>query len=139
MLKKALKDASARTRTASNLALLLTVFAFAALAQTPRPSPTPRFAPPAPASPTPSPAASPAKPGDPLKALQYRLVGPFRGGRVTTVAGVPSQPKVYYFGGTGGGVWKTTDGGINWQPISDEYFKTGSVGGIAVSESNRPE
>lgn len=77
-----------------------------------------------------------AKAADPLKLLQYRLIGPFRGGRVTAVAGVPTQPKVYYFGATGGGVWKTTDGGTNWQPVSDEYFKTGSVGAIGVSESD---
>ncbi|HYX42779.1 MAG TPA: hypothetical protein VE821_13825, partial [Pyrinomonadaceae bacterium] len=50
----------------------------------------------------------------PLRLLQWRLVGPFRGGRVTAVTGVASQPQVYYFGGTGGGVWKTTDGGVNW-------------------------
>ena len=73
---------------------------------------------------------------DPLKILQYRSIGPFRGGRVTAVAGVTSQPNVYYFGATGGGVWKTTDGGANWQPVSDEYFKTGSVGAIGVSESD---
>ncbi len=73
---------------------------------------------------------------DPLKLLQYRSIGPFRGGRVTAVAGVPSQPRVYYFGATGGGVWKTTDGGVNWTPVSDGFFKTGSVGAIAVSDSD---
>lgn len=73
---------------------------------------------------------------DPLKLLQYRMIGPFRGGRVTAVAGVPSQPKVYYFGATGGGVWKTTDGGVNWEPVSDKFFKTGSVGAIDVSLSD---
>src|SRR5215831_11505463 len=56
---------------------------------------------------------------DPLKVLQWRQIGPFRGGRVTAVAGVASQPMVFYFGGVGGGVWKTTDGGINWEAISD--------------------
>jgi photosystem II stability/assembly factor-like uncharacterized protein len=50
------------------------------------------------------------------------------------VTGVPSQPYTYYFGATGGGVWKTEDGGLNWSPISDEFFKTGSVGAVAVSE-----
>ena len=68
--------------------------------------------------------------------LKYRQIGPFRGGRVTAVAGVASQPYVYYFGATGGGVWKTTDGGVNWEPISDAYFKTGSVGAIGVADSD---
>ena len=71
-----------------------------------------------------------------LKELKYRGIGPFRGGRVVAVAGVTSQPNVYYFGATGGGVWKTTDGGATWLPISDGQFKTGSVGAIAVSESD---
>ena len=109
-------------------------------AQTPTPTPettpTPRFAPSPQTSPTPTASPTPAKKNDPLKLFQYRAIGPFRGGRVTAVAGVPSQPNVYYFGATGGGVWKTTDGGVNWEPISDLYFKTGSVGAIAVSDSD---
>jgi photosystem II stability/assembly factor-like uncharacterized protein len=73
----------------------------------------------------------------PLRLLQYRSIGPARGGRVTAVAGVPSQPMVYYFGATGGGVWKTSDGGANWEPITDgTVFGTGSVGAIGVSESD---
>src|SRR5689334_20725455 len=101
----------------SSIALAIAVASFGySHAQTP--TPTPRYAPSPQISPTPQTSPSPqAKREDPLKALQYRLIGPFRGGRVTTVAGVPSQPKTYYFGGTGGGVWKTTDGGINWQPV----------------------
>jgi photosystem II stability/assembly factor-like uncharacterized protein len=71
-----------------------------------------------------------------FKALRWRPIRPYRGGRVTAVAGVTSQPHVYYFGATGGGVWKTTDGGANWERISDGYFKTGSVGAIAVAESD---
>jgi len=83
-----------------------------------------------------TPTASPTK-EDPIKALQWRSIGPFRGGRVTAVAGVVSQPQVYYFGATGGGVWKTTDGGINWEPISDgSVFGTGSVGAIGLSDSD---
>src|SRR5215813_14341511 len=70
------------------------------------------------------------------KALKWRLIGPFRGGRAVAVAGVASQPNVYYFGATGGGVWKTTDSGADWQPVSDGFFKTGSVGAIAVSDSD---
>src|ERR1700704_2672522 len=54
---------------------------------------------------------SAGKESDPLKVLQWRSIGPFRGGRSTAVAGVASQPMVFYFGGTGGGVWKTSDGG----------------------------
>lgn len=80
--------------------------------------------------------AAPSKKDDPLKLFQYRSIGPFRGGRVGAVAGVAGQPNVYYFGATGGGVFKTTDGGVNWSPVSDEYFKTGSVGAIDVSQSD---
>jgi len=60
--------------------------------------------------------SSTTAPGDLLKALQWRSIGPFRGGRSTAIAGVASQPMFFYIGGTGGGVWKTTDGGINWEP-----------------------
>jgi photosystem II stability/assembly factor-like uncharacterized protein len=73
----------------------------------------------------------------PFGPLAYRPIGPYRGGRVDTVTGVPSQPFVYYFGAAGGGgVWKTTDGGVTWEPLGDQTFKTGSVGAIAVSESD---
>ena len=73
---------------------------------------------------------------DPLKNFQYRLIGPFRGGRSSAVEGVAAQPNVYYFGATGGGVWKTIDGGVNWQNISDGFFKTGSVGAIDAADSD---
>ncbi|HEV3470079.1 MAG TPA: hypothetical protein VG148_12215 [Pyrinomonadaceae bacterium] len=79
---------------------------------------------------------APAEGQSALRPLSYRLIGPFRGGRVAAVAGVPTQPFVYYFGATGGGVWKTTDGGINWEPLGDGTFKTGSVGAVAVAESD---
>ncbi len=71
-----------------------------------------------------------------LNSLEWRLIGPFRGGRVVAVAGDPVHPQVFYFGSTGGGVWKTTDGGILWENVSDGYFKRASVGAIAVSTSD---
>ncbi|HLN58510.1 MAG TPA: glycosyl hydrolase, partial [Thermoanaerobaculia bacterium] len=74
--------------------------------------------------------------GKAYEGLEFRNIGPFRGGRVTAVAGVRWKPLVYYFGGTGGGVWKTADGGSNWAPMSDKDFKTGSVGAIGVAESD---
>jgi hypothetical protein len=63
--------------------------------------------------------------------LSWRSVGPWRGGRVTTVAGVPGQPMVYYMGATGGGVWKTEDAGMSWRPIGDGQFRMGSIGAVA--------
>lgn len=75
---------------------------------------------------------------DPMlfKGLEYRCVGPSRGGRVTTVTGIASQPSVFYMGATGGGVWKTTDYGRNWVNVSDGYFETGSIGAVQVADSD---
>lgn len=71
-----------------------------------------------------------------FKPLKYRSIGPFRGGRSVASAGVKDDPLTYYSGITGGGLWKTEDGGQRWNNISDGYFKTGSVGAVAVSKSN---
>ena len=68
-------------------------------------------------------------------ALEYRLVGPFRGGRSAAVTGVPGKPLLFYQGATGGGVWRTQDGGSTWENISDGYFG-GSIGAVAVSDSD---
>jgi photosystem II stability/assembly factor-like uncharacterized protein len=100
-----------------------------ALASVPLLAPLARGADPAPAK---GPAVDPAL----LAGLEWRSIGPYRGGRVTAVTGVASQPRVFYFGGTGGGAWKTTDGGISWQSVSDGQLGTGSVGAIAVAESD---
>src|SRR5262245_51966933 len=70
-----------------------------------------------------------------LAGMRFRCIGPFRGGRVCAVTGVRGEPRVFYQGATGGGVWKTEDAGASWRPISDKFFKTGSVGAIAVAES----
>lgn len=69
------------------------------------------------------------------ESVQYRSIGPFRGGRSAAVVGVANQPKLFYFGATGGGVWKTTDGGITYKNISDGYFG-GSIGSVAVAPSD---
>lgn len=73
---------------------------------------------------------------DLMKDLKFRLIGPFRGGRSIAVSGVSSDPNTYYFGSVGGGVWKTTDSGRSWTPVSDGQFKTGDVGAIEVSQSD---
>ncbi|MEO0339036.1 MAG: hypothetical protein AAF242_07455 [Bacteroidota bacterium] len=72
----------------------------------------------------------------PLDHLQYRNVGPTRGGRATAVAGVASQPNIFYMGATGGGVWKTDDYGISWKNVSDGYFSTPSIGAIRVAQND---
>jgi len=71
-----------------------------------------------------------------LKAVKWRSIGPFRGGRSVCGTGVVGDPKTYYMGTTGGGLWKTEDMGISWRNISDGFFKTGSVGAIAVAEGD---
>src|SRR5574338_602655 len=71
-----------------------------------------------------------------LGGLSYRSIGPYRGGRVTAVSGVRQQLCTFYMGATGGGVWKTEDCGHSWRNISDGFFATGSIGAIAVSDSN---
>src|SRR6266849_9946750 len=68
--------------------------------------------------------------------MRYRMIGPERGGRVTTVTGVPSQPYTFYMGATAGGVWKTTDAGHTWLNVSDAFFEAGSMGAIRVAESD---
>jgi len=92
-------------------------------------------------------AADPAKPtADPAEEresdtkesgkLEYRLVGPWRGGRVTAVTGVPGKPHLYYMGATGGGVWRTENAGQTWENLSDKHFKVGTIGAVAVSRSD---
>ncbi|WP_144037077.1 hypothetical protein [Sphingomonas sp. TZW2008] len=68
--------------------------------------------------------------------MKFRHVGPWRGGRVTTVTGVPSQPRTFYMGTVGGGVWKTTDAGHKWVNTTDGQIRVGSIGAVAVAESN---
>lgn len=71
-----------------------------------------------------------------FRAMKWRNIGPFRGGRSTAVCGVPQAPLTFFMGTTGGGLWKTTDGGGEWRNISDGYFNTGSVGAVAVAPSD---
>lgn len=87
-------------------------------------------------------AAAQSKPASDLfdkklyQSLTYRNIGPFRGGRATAISGVPNDIFTYYMGATGGGVWKTTDGGTTWKNISDGYFNTTGIGSIAVAPSD---
>ncbi len=81
-------------------------------------------------------AAAPGWLKDSIHPLKWRNIGPFRGGRSVTSCGVTGNPMVYYMGTTGGGVWKTENAGLSWYNISDGYFKTGSVGAVAVSASD---
>src|SRR6476469_513513 len=86
--------------------------------------------------------AQSAQSGDPLEQLlasfKWRSIGPDRGGRSIAVSGVKGQPRVAYFGAVGGGLWKTTDGGMKWAPVTDGQLTSSSVGAVAVSES-RPD
>jgi len=80
--------------------------------------------------------AESAKPEEkPFRGMKYRLIGPFRGGRSLTAAGIPGDPTTYYFGATGGGVWKSTDGAMTWSSVFDKAG-TSSIGSIAVANSN---
>jgi len=82
------------------------------------------------------PSRSAANTGVSLDGLEWRQLGPFRGGRVEAVAGDPRERNTFYFGSCGGGVWKTTDGGLYWRNVSDGFFKRASVGAIAVAASD---
>ena len=84
-----------------------------------------------------TPAADDADSLGPWKGLQYRLVGPYRGGRVEATSGIVGQADTYYFGSAAGGVWKTTDGGLNWKPVFDKMKDASlSIGALAVAESD---
>ncbi len=86
--------------------------------------------------PTPAPAPAVGLPSDLLAGLQYRNAGPTRGGRATAITGVPTQPFTFYFGATGGGVWRSNDAGISWENLSDGQIPCGSIGAIAVAPSD---
>ena len=125
-----------RVRVALRSATLIAMVAvgaapLAAVAQKASPQPTVFRRPPTPAAPF-------TGTLDPkmLGGLRYRSIGPARGGRVTTVTGVPSQPFTFYMGSTGGGVWKTVDAGQNWGNVTDGQIGVGSMGAIDVSQSD---
>ncbi len=80
--------------------------------------------------------AAPAPAADSLSALQWRNIGPFRGGRATAVAGIAGQPFTFFIGTAGGGVWETTDAGVTWANASDGFLKAASVGAIAIAPSD---
>jgi photosystem II stability/assembly factor-like uncharacterized protein len=76
------------------------------------------------------------RPKSPFGSLEWRTLGPARGGRSIAVAGSVARPNEYYFGATGGGVWKTSNGGVTWRPVADGQLTSSSVGAIAVAPSN---
>jgi photosystem II stability/assembly factor-like uncharacterized protein len=78
----------------------------------------------------------PKKPSGPFGALEWRSIGPQRGGRSIAVAGSAARPNEYYFGATGGGLWKTTNGGATWKPVTDAQLTSSSVGAVAIAPSN---
>ena len=82
------------------------------------------------------PVSAEAIPPELFSGLEYRMVGPSRGGRVTAVAGHRERPATFFMGASGGGVWKTVDGGLVWRNVSDGFFATPSIGAIRVAESN---
>src|SRR5881227_3922579 len=86
---------------------------------------------------TPSPSPPPAGAIDEklFKGMQWRQIGPFRGGRALAIEGVPGEPDTWYFGGVAGGVWKTTDAGQNWTPLFDKE-DISSIGALAVAPSD---
>src|SRR5512133_3628271 len=116
--------------------LVVTCVATATAQRTPRPPE--RATPPAVLNPAydSSLYTNPAAPPSRYKALRWRLVSPFRGGRVDAVAGDPSHPLVFYFGAVNGGVWKTTNGGQTWRHVTDGKSDISSVGAIAVAQSD---
>jgi len=71
-----------------------------------------------------------------FRGMEWRTIGPNRGGRSITAAGSATRPLEYYFGATGGGLWKTIDGGVSWRPVTDGQIRSSSVGAVAVAESN---
>ena len=71
-----------------------------------------------------------------LKPVKWRCIGPFRGGRSVAACGVIGDPKVYYMGTTGGGLWKSTDMALSWDNVSDGFFKSGTVGAVSVAASD---
>src|SRR6266481_9448308 len=87
------------------------------------------------ASPSPSPTSAGAIDETLFKGMQWRQIGPFRGGRALTIEGVIGEPDTYYFGAVAGGVWKTIDGGANWTPLFDKE-EISSIGAIAVAPSD---
>src|SRR5450759_1820449 len=115
-----------------------TVFALASLIALSLAIAAAQSTPPRQAAPARPPMAAPMASVDPalFKGLKYRLVGPSRGGRVTTVTGVPSQPRTFYMGVASGGLFRTTDAGTTWVPMTDGQVPLGSTGAVAVADSD---
>jgi photosystem II stability/assembly factor-like uncharacterized protein len=127
-------------KTLSRLAILATLaaplLAAPAAAQRTRPAPARVAAPPANPAYDPALFSSPSATDASLKSLRWRLVGPFRGGRVDAVVGHPTKPFLFYMGSVNGGVWRTTNGGATWENLTDGKSDISSVGAITVAPSD---
>jgi photosystem II stability/assembly factor-like uncharacterized protein/DNA-binding FrmR family transcriptional regulator len=138
---------SCKSRAVFSLLVLFSSFSFAQSPKaTPQTSEDKRVKTPSAGKPTKPVAAKPAAQPQPgpsagqideklFNGMRWRQVGPFRGGRVLAVTGVPGEPNVFYFGGASGGVWKSTDTGVSWQPLFDKQ-PVASIGAIAVAPSD---
>ncbi|HZE28129.1 MAG TPA: hypothetical protein VE083_12105 [Terriglobales bacterium] len=127
-----------KTRCAGAAACPLFVFSlfFSGIAPAQKASPEKQVASPAAQATPKTETPEPSKNEDPLfKGMKYRIVGPFRGGRSLTASGIPGDPTTYYFGATGGGVWKSTDGALTWTSVFDKEG-TSAIGSLAVSPSD---
>src|SRR4029077_13436716 len=120
----------------SSWSVIILVLASVASAQSAQPTSTQKSGQPDTAAAAGEKAPASGSPEDIVSKMRFRSIGPMRGGRSIVSSGVIGRPDEAYFGGVGGGLWKTTDGGQTWKPVTDGQLHSSSVGAVAVSQSN---